>query len=126
MSIKQPPPSVIVAENYPIARASLADLLSYDGYKVFQAENVKAALSCINKVDDLSVLLADLDMFGWRSIIRHAVRTTDALVIAMEGNYPFSKIYDLRERGVQACLPKPIIYNDVRAVISANLSKSSA
>jgi CheY-like chemotaxis protein len=95
MSIKQPSPSVIVAENYPIARASLADLLSYDGYKVFQAENVKAALSCINKVDDLSVLLADLDMFGWRSIIRHAVRTTDALVIAMEGDYPFSKIYDL-------------------------------
>jgi len=53
------------------------------------------------------------------------MRTTDALVIAMEGNYPFSKIYDLRELGVQACLPKPIIYNDVRHAIRENLTKVS-
>jgi DNA-binding NtrC family response regulator len=117
MSFKQSPDSVIIAENNSVARASLADLLSLDGYRVFQADNVKAALSCINRVDDLKVLLADLDMFGWRSIIRHTVRTTDALVIAMEGNYPFSKIYDLREHGIQACFPKPIVYYDVRRAI---------
>jgi DNA-binding NtrC family response regulator len=123
MSFKPSPDSVIVAENNSVARASLADLLSLDGYRVFQADNVKAALFCINRVDDLKVLLADLDMFGWRSIIRHAVRTTGASVIAMEGDYPFSKIYDLRGLGVQACLPKPIIYYDVRRAITENLTK---
>jgi DNA-binding NtrC family response regulator len=126
MSFKQSPDSVIVAENNPVARASLTDLLSLDGYRVFQADNVKAALSCINRVDDLKVLLADLDMFGWRSIIRHAVRTTNAFVIAMEGSYPFSKIYDLKERGVGACLRKPIIYNDLRAAIRENVGRRNA
>jgi hypothetical protein len=49
---------------------------------VFQADNVKAALFCINRVDDFKVLLA-----------------------------------------VQACLPKPIIYYDVRRAITENLTK---
>ena len=121
MSLVQSPVSVIVAEHHPIARASLADLLRLDGYRVFQAEDVKAAWSFINTVDDPGVVLADLDMFGWRSIIRHAARETNALVIAMEGNEPFSKIYHLKERGVGACLQKPIIYNDLRGAIRENL-----
>jgi DNA-binding NtrC family response regulator len=126
MGIKQSPLSVIVAEQQPLARASLADLLTYDGYRVFQADDVKAAWSCIKAVENPAVLLADLDMFGWRSIIRHAVRTTNAFVIAMEGSYPFSKIYDLKERGVGACLRKPIIYNDLRAAIRENVGRRNA
>ena len=123
MGIEQSPLSVIVAEQRPLACASLADLLTYDGYRVFQAHDVKAAWSCISKVNNPAVLLADLDMFGWRSIIRHAVRTTNTLVIAMEGSYPFSKIYDLKERGVVACLRKPIVYNDLRAAIRENVGR---
>ena len=126
MSLVQSPHSVIVAEHYPIACASLADLLRLDGYRAFQAEDVKAAWSCINTVDDLGVLLMDLDMFGWRSIIRHAARETNALVIAMEGNEPFSKIYDLKERGVGACLQKPIVYNDLRGAIRENVGRGNA
>ena len=120
--VERTPLTVIVAEHYPVACASLADLLTYDGYRVFQADNVKAALSFINRVDDLAVLLADLDMTGWRSIVRHTVRTTDALVIAMEGNQPISAMYDLKERGIQVCLPKPIVYNDLRAAIRENVA----
>ena len=126
MSLVPSPHSVIVAEHYPIACASLADLLRLDGYRAFQAEDVKAAWSCISKVNNPTVLLADLDMFGWRSIIRHAVRTTNALVIAMEGSCPFSKIYDLKERGVVACLRKPIVYNDLRAAIRENVERRNA
>jgi len=35
---------VIVAEQHPIVRASLAALLSHDGYRVFQAEDLNAAV----------------------------------------------------------------------------------
>jgi hypothetical protein len=52
------------------------------------------------------------------SIVRHAVKTTQALVIGMEGYHPISKMYDLRERGIRLCLQKPINYNDVRKAIS--------
>lgn len=119
--LEQSPLTVVVAEHYPSARASLADLLSYDGYRVFQADNVEAALSCIDSVENLSVLLADLDMSDWQSIVRHAVTTTDAFVIAMEGKHPISVMYDLKEHGIRLCLRKPIIYNDLRAAISGNL-----
>ena len=120
-SLEQSPLTVVVTEHYPSARASLADLLSYDGYRVFQADNVEAALSWIDSVENLSVLLADLDMSDWQSIVRHAVTTTDAFVIAMEGKHPISAMYDLKEHGIRLCLRKPIIYNDLRAAISGNL-----
>ena len=110
--------TVIIADKHPIARAALAYLLTYDGYRVFQADSFKAAVSHINYNEDLALLIADLEMPDWRSIVRHAVKTTQALVMGMEGNHPVSNMYDLRERGIRLCLQKPINYNDVRKAIS--------
>src|SRR6266404_8450083 len=115
------PLTVIVADKHPIARAALASLLTYDGYQVFQADSVKAAVSYINYNENLSVLIADLEMSDWRSIVRHAIRKTDALLIGMEGNHPISEMYDLHERGLRLCLQKPINYNDVRRAIEENV-----
>ena len=115
------PLTVIVADKHPIARAALASLLTYDGYQVFQADSVKAAVSYINYNENLSILIADLEMSDWRSIVRHAVRKTDALVIGMEGSHPISEMYDLHERGLRFCLQKPINYNDVRRAIEENV-----
>ena len=112
--------TVIIADKHPIARAALAYLLTYDGYRVFQADSFKAAVSQINYNEDLALLIADLEMPEWRSIVRHAVKTTQALVIGIEGYHPISKIYDLRERGIRLCLQKPINYSDVRNAISQN------
>src|ERR687892_2913479 len=80
------PLAVIVAEKHPIVRAALATFLSYDGYRVFQAENLNATISRINNITDLAVLLIDLDMPGWKSILQHALNSVpDAFVIAMAG-----------------------------------------
>jgi DNA-binding NtrC family response regulator len=88
---------------------------------VFQADSLKAAVSYINyNEENLGVLIADLEMPEWRSIVRHAVKTTDALVIGMEGNHPISEMYDLHERGIRLCLQKPINYNEVRTAIEKN------
>ena len=111
--IKRSAPTVIIADQHHVARAALAYLLTYDGYRVFQADSFKAAVSHINYNEDLALLIADLEMPDWRSIVRHAVKTTQALVIGMEGYHPISEIYDLRERGIRLCLQKPINYSDV-------------
>ena len=63
---------VLIAEKHPMARAALAVLLTQDGYEVYQAENLRTATSAINQIDRLAVLLVDLEMPEWRSIIRHA------------------------------------------------------
>lgn len=117
---EQPLPIVIVAEQYPISRAALVDLLTGDGYRVFQAENVDSAMLCIDRNKDAAVLLADLDMPGWRSLVRHTVATApNALVIAMLGSQPIDDFSDLRRRGIRAWLAKPLVYDDIRRVISS-------
>jgi DNA-binding NtrC family response regulator len=116
---------VIVAEKLPLLRTSLAALLSHDGYRVFQAENLNATISCINRIPDLGVLLADLDMPGWKSILRHALNTAPgAFVVAMAGVERIPEI--LNQHGVQVCLQKPLIYKDVRQAISKIIERRRA
>ena len=112
--------TIIVADRHPFARAALAALLSYDGYRVFQAQSFRATLSCLDQIPNVAVLIADLDTPEWRSIVRHAVQTANALVIAMEGNHPYSEMYDLKALGIQVCLKKPITYRDVQKAIRQN------
>jgi DNA-binding NtrC family response regulator len=109
--------TIIVADRHPFARAALAALLSYDGHRVFQAEDLRKSVSCLDQISNLGVLIVDLETPDWRLIVRHAVKATSALVIAMEGYHPFSEIYDLKERGIQIWLKKPITYSDLQSAI---------
>jgi len=114
--------TVIVAENYSLARAALAGLLIYDGYRALQADCLESALSHINYAYGPVVLLVDVDMPGWETIVRQAIKRADAFVIAMVGNHhPLSKIHEVKGRGIQICLLKPILYHDVRTAIIENL-----
>src|SRR5690349_24095169 len=110
--------TIIVADRHPFARAALAALSSYDSYRVSQAQSFRATLSCLDQIPNVAVLIADLDTPEWRSIVRHAVQTANALVIAMEGNHPYSEMYDLKALGIHVCLKKPITYRDVSKRIS--------
>ena len=82
--------AIIVADRHPFARAALAALLSYDGYRVFQAPSFRTTLSYLDQIPNVAVLIADLDTPEWRSIVRHAVKTTNALVIAIQAFVYFS------------------------------------
>ena len=115
------PLNIIVTEKHPLARAALVSLLGADGFHVLQAENVGAATFFITSVDHLAVLLVDLELQGWRSLVRYAL-TRGALVIAMEGDHPISEMYDLAQRGITACFEKPITYDEVRTAIKQNLA----
>lgn len=113
-------PLVIVAEKYPLSRAALADLLTGDGYRVFQSDNVNAAMTCIDRNNEVAVLLADLEMPGWKSLVRHTLaRTPTALVIGMLGTRSVRDDNDLSQRGVRVCLAKPISYEDIQRAIAS-------
>jgi DNA-binding NarL/FixJ family response regulator len=118
---------VIVAEKHPIVRASLATFLSYDGYRVFQAENLSAAISFINHIIDVEVLLVDLDMPGWKSILHHALNSApDALVIATAGVETIPEISDLKQSGIDVCLQKPLVYSDIRRAMTETVGRRRA
>jgi DNA-binding NtrC family response regulator len=112
------PPAVLVAEKYPIARISLAELLQYDGYRVFQAPDRDTAISCIDENLDLAVLLTDLDMPHWKSLVRHAQAIVPkALVLGMAQFHLMPEPSELQRRGIHACLAKPLMYQEVRQSI---------
>ena len=111
------PLTVIIVEKHPLARAALAALLSYDGCRVLQADSPKAAISLVDSVGSVAVLLADLDMPEWKSVVQHAVQRTDALIIAMEEHQPIPNLYDMKACGIRLCLEKPINYSYLQTAI---------
>ena len=113
---------VIVAEKYIVARAALAALLKDDGYEVYRAKNRQTAIRYIERVDRVSVLLADLEMAGWRSVVKYAVRIHNAFVVAMAGDQAVSEMNYLSRCGIHVCLKKPIIYDAVRMAINQKIS----
>ena len=105
-------------ESYPLARISLAELLQHDGYRVFQAADREAAISCIDKNLDLAVVLSDLDMPHWKSLLRHA-RTfvPKALILGMVGFRSVPEPAELEHRGIYQCLRKPLMFENVHQAI---------
>jgi CheY-like chemotaxis protein len=111
-----PTVSMLVAESLASARSSLADLLRYEGYRVFEAHDRKSAFDSIEANPDLRVLLVDLYLSEFPSIIQHAqLKLPQPFVIGM-GNYDFMPL-----RWIPATpylrLPKPLDFNGVRTAI---------
>jgi DNA-binding NtrC family response regulator len=109
---------IIIAEHYPLSRAALSDLLLGDGYRVFQSDNARSAISCIEQNKDLSVLLADLEMRGWKSLVQHTLAVApNALIIAMLGSDSIVDPSELRRRGIKFWLVKPVDYEELERAI---------
>lgn len=115
--------SILVAERETVARTSLSDLFRCEGYQVLEASQSAHAIDCINHTAGLRVVLADLDMPGWHSIIRHArVAVPNALVLCMVR--PLS-IYDVREAqqlGAHGHFVKPLDFNAMHRSIHSLLT----
>ena len=121
------PPVALVAEKDTISRATLVAVLSCDGYRVFQAENLNAAILYIGTMNDLAVLFADLSMPGWELLVQYArSMTPEVFIAAMAENDPVVKFSDLHRLGVQMCLQKPILYNELRQPLSATIERQCA
>ena len=109
---------VIVAEKYPLSRAALADLLTCDGYRVFQTDNANSAMLLIQRYGNPATLLTDLEMPGWKSLVRHTRRTApNALIIAMLESHSTPDFSDLRQRGIGLWFVKPLEYEDIHRAI---------
>jgi DNA-binding NarL/FixJ family response regulator len=114
---------ILVAEREPVARASLSDLLRFEGYHVLEAPDSDAAIDHINKNERLKVILTDLDMPSWHSVIQHAHAVVpDAFVLCMVARV---STYDVRESqrlGAHGHFLKPLEFMELHRSIQ-NLLK---
>jgi CheY-like chemotaxis protein len=97
---------IIVVERYPLARAALADLLVGDGYRVFQSDNAKSAISCVEQNKDVAAVLADLQVPGWKSLVGYTCASHSIVDPA-----------ELQRRGIKFWLVKPIVYEDIQRLL---------
>jgi len=112
----------VVAETDTINRAILSASLSDNGYRVFQEDNSKAAISCVYNSNGIDVLLVDIDMPGWELLVQHTLNTApDAFVIAMAEKDSICETSALRQHGVHLFLRKPFPYEYFQRALSENV-----
>jgi len=116
-------PSILVAELEPISRMSLSELLRDEGYRVVEAADSGAAVSQLTTEQDLKIILADLEMPSWTSIIKHArVNMPESFILGMVRYGALSNALEAQQLGAHAYLIKPLSFNEVNQWIQRCLS----
>jgi CheY-like chemotaxis protein len=109
---------ILVAEREPVARASLSELFRVSGHRVQEAQNSDSAIIQINKNADLRVIMLDIEMPAWRSVVTHARHTLPgAFVLAMSAQDSSRAAIEAKDLGVHAYLLKPLVFDDVSETI---------
>jgi DNA-binding NtrC family response regulator len=112
--IPAPAPSILVAEHDPISRMSLSELLREQGYRVLEAADSGAAVSQISRERDIKIILADLEMPSWSSMIEHArVNLAESFILGMVRYGALSNAIEAQQLGAHAYLIKPLAFNQV-------------
>ena len=110
--------AILVAEREPIARTSLSELFRYDGHRVHEAADSAAAIDHIKSDHSTGVIMLDLEMPSWRSVVTHAQGSVPAaLILAMSTQDSSQRTVAAQRLGVHGYLIKPLVFNDVCATI---------
>lgn len=106
--------SIIVAEREPVARNSLSELFRYDGYQVHEAADSNSAILHLNHDAATRLLMLDMEMPFWRSVVTHAHESFPIVVIlGMTIKDSSRSIFEAQRLGVHGLLIKPLDFSDV-------------
>jgi len=116
--------SVLIAERDPSARSSLAELFRASQYRVGEAADYDAVVTQIKKDSSIEVLLIDIALPKWRSIVPYAKHNLPSSAIIAMGTLNLDAIVnDCQSLGVHEYLLKPLIFEDVMQAISRVLAR---
>jgi DNA-binding response OmpR family regulator len=102
---------------------SLSELLREEGYRVLEAADSGAAVSQISRERDIRVILADLEMPSWSSIIEHArVNLAESFILGMVRYGALSNAIQAQQLGAHAYLIKPLAFKEVDEWIKCYLT----
>ncbi len=105
---------ILVAEREPVARSSLSELFREGGHSVLEAADSDTAIIRTNNEPALKVIMLDLEMPSWRTVVSHARGTLPAVVIlGMSAQDSSRTALDAQRLGVHGYLIKPLAFDDV-------------
>ena len=118
--------SILVAEKEPLARKSLSELFRHEDYQVLEASDSVSAINHINNNEGLHVILTDLDMPAWHSIIRHAHAVApNAFILCMVGYVSIDDVTEAQRLGTNGHFLKPLEFADLHQSIQNLLAGES-
>jgi DNA-binding NtrC family response regulator len=111
--------SILIAERDPVARSSLADLFRSSHYQVVEAGDFDAVISHFKKNSAIEVVLMDIAIPKWRSIVSHAKSNLPSAALIAMGTLNLSAMApDFQSLGVHEYLLKPLTFENVIQTIS--------
>ena len=120
-------PAVLVAEREPTSRTSLSELLREEGYRVVEAADSSIAVAQLNGDPSIRIILTDLEMPSWTSIIRLArSRLPESFILGMLRYGALANAVEAQRLGAQAYLLKPLDFAEVNQWIQRYLAGQSS
>jgi DNA-binding NtrC family response regulator len=114
--------SILVAERNPIARTSLAELFRDDGHRVHEAANSNCAIIHLKNNGAIKVIMLDVEIPAWRSVVAYARDKLSAPIILGMG---ILDLLDAQQLGLHEYLLKPLAFDDVCETISRLIDGSA-
>ena len=118
---------VLIVEDDFLIRLTLAEVLSDEGYKVFEAESGDEALKLIQTTPDVAILLTDIQLPGvldGRALVRRARETRPDLPVIFMTGRPVA--LDANEAGgKEMYVAKPYLPSEICTAVRRMLASSS-
>ena len=119
-------PSILVAETEAGSRASLSELLREEGFVVVEAADSDSAITQIRRNLGLKIILADLEMPSWTSLIRHARdHVPNSFILGMIRYSALPNALEAERLGANGYLVKPLMFTEVNEWIQRCLTGQS-
>jgi DNA-binding NtrC family response regulator len=104
----------------------LGDLLREEGYPVVEAADSGTALIQLNRDPNIKVILSDLEMPSWTTIVKHArSQMPETFILGMLRYGALANGLEAQRLGAQAYLVKPLEFADVNLWIQRFLTGRS-
>ena len=119
--------AILVLEVSPSARESLSELFRDQGYNVQEASNTIDANRYLDGGTKLHVILIDLDMPGWESIIKHARENpVSPLIFCMLGfRSTWNDLLEAKKLGAHGHFVKPlnfvILHRSIESLLTCTI-----
>ena len=111
---------ILVAEDHPVNRRLLVTFLKQYGATVFEAENGKIALDCINNNKDIKIIFMDIQMpimSGIEATIELKKQNYTGIIIACTANNNSKAFNEYTKIGINDILVKPFKRDNVKSMI---------
>jgi CheY-like chemotaxis protein len=119
-------PVILVAETELTSRTSLSELLREEGYRVIEAGDSSTAVSHLTQESNINVILTDLEMPSWTSIIHHArSQLPESFILGMLRYGALANGLEAQRLGAQGYLIKPLDFAEVQQWIRRCLTGQS-